>query len=139
MRTRPELNTRGDLPLTESEFQRQLLCSRSSADDCIGAPAGACLAHVYGYRGAHVRPARRGSGSTWSVPMTGSLALGWPDLCLIKPGRFVMAELKSETGRGTSVQEEVLEHFRQAGVEAYVWRPSDWDQINRILSGSAPF
>ncbi len=50
---------------------------------------------------------------------------GWPDLVLLRPGEFVVAELKREDGKVTAAQGRVLELLESAGVEVHVWRPSD--------------
>ena len=63
--------------------------------------------------------------------------VGFPDLVLMKPGRLIFAELKSAKGKTTSSQEKWLKMARDAGAEAYCWRPSDIDDIERILV--APF
>jgi VRR-NUC domain-containing protein len=60
--------------------------------------------------------------------------VGLPDLILARPGRIILAELKSERGRLSPAQEKWIGVLKQVpGVEAYVWRPSDLDQIIVIL------
>ena len=63
---------------------------------------------------------------------------GFPDLVLAHPnGRLIFAELKSQKGKFRDGQEEwlaLLNHGR--GREVYVWRPSDMDDIARILQPS---
>lgn len=58
---------------------------------------------------------------------------GWPDLTLMRPPRLVFAELKSEKGKTTERQRYWLEHLEQCGIEVYLWRPSDWDDVERVL------
>lgn len=59
---------------------------------------------------------------------------GWPDLALIRPPRFVFAELKTQTGRLSVAQRGLLGLMaRCPGVEVYVWRPSDQRDMERIL------
>jgi hypothetical protein len=66
----------------------------------------------------------------WSI---GSPA-GWPDETLCRPPRLVFAELKSERGKVTPSQQTWLGLLAQVpGVEVYVWRPSDWPDVERIL------
>jgi hypothetical protein len=60
---------------------------------------------------------------------------GFPDLVLCRPPRLVFVELKSETGKLSTDQQEWLEALRACGVEVYVWRPSDLEQVTTILSG----
>lgn len=60
---------------------------------------------------------------------------GLPDLILIRPPRVVFAELKSEKGRLRPAQRAVLELLdRCPGVEAYTWRPSDWEAVKACLA-----
>lgn len=60
---------------------------------------------------------------------------GFPDLTLAKPGRLIFAELKRQTGRVSTYQAWWLNELSLSvrGVETYVWRPSDWPEIERIL------
>lgn len=59
---------------------------------------------------------------------------GFPDLVLCRPPRLIFAELKSETGKLSTDQQEWLEALRACGAEVYVWRPSDLERITAILS-----
>jgi hypothetical protein len=94
------------LKLTEKQFQTQVVA----------------LARSLGYRVYHPWLSIRSE-------------KGWPDLAIFKPGRFLLAELKTEKGKLTQNQELMIEELRQAGVEVHVWRPGDWDDIVRILAG----
>jgi len=60
---------------------------------------------------------------------------GFPDLVLVRDGRIVYAELKTEKGRLTKHQRDWLKALDDAGQEVYVWRPSDWDhgRIQEVL------
>lgn len=59
---------------------------------------------------------------------------GHPDLLLLRPPRLVFAELKTEKGRLTKEQKRWLEMLRECDtVEAYLWRPSDWSEIEEVL------
>ncbi len=60
---------------------------------------------------------------------------GYPDLTLIK-GRIVFAELKRERGRVSAAQEVWLAAIKAAGGECYVWKPSQWDEVQRVLGGA---
>lgn len=107
-------------PMTEEQFLAQVLE----------------LAEWLGWRTYHTRDSR------------GSSA-GFPDLTLARRGRLVSAELKTETGRLSPDQTEWLAELmavEQATIRAnpttppvqtYLWRPSDWDAIQRVL-GSGP-
>lgn len=59
---------------------------------------------------------------------------GWPDLALVRPPRLVLAELKSEKGKTTPAQDHWLELLGKCpGVEVYLFRPSDLDEVVRCL------
>ncbi len=59
---------------------------------------------------------------------------GWPDYALCRPPRLVLAELKREKGKTTPSQAAWLERLGACpGVEVYLWRPSDRDEIERVL------
>jgi hypothetical protein len=61
---------------------------------------------------------------------------GFPDLCLARGGRLIFAELKTEKGKVSPSQAEWLDALDQVpGVEAYLWRPSDWNLIVETLAG----
>ena len=61
---------------------------------------------------------------------------GFPDLVLarvmdtIPESEVIFAELKSEKGQPTSAQIE----WGHA-TDAFLWRPSDWPEIERVLGG----
>lgn len=81
------------------------------------------LAKLLGWRHYHTHDSRRSPG-------------GFPDLVLVKKGRLVIyAELKSDTGKPTEEQTSWLDDLRAAaGLHVYLWRPSDFPEIVRILS-----
>jgi hypothetical protein len=61
---------------------------------------------------------------------------GFPDLCMVRGGRLVVAELKSLTGRLSPAQEQWLGALGAVPCcEVYVWRPTDedWAIIERVL------
>ncbi len=57
---------------------------------------------------------------------------GFPDLILIREKVIVM-ELKTSKGKPTKAQLEWLEAFRMADAGAYLFRPSDWEEVKRVL------
>jgi hypothetical protein len=62
---------------------------------------------------------------------------GFPDLVLVrarhpKP-RVVFAELKAQRTPVTDDQREWIADLRACGQEAYIWRPSMWQAVERIL------
>lgn len=130
------------MPLTEIEFQRQLV-----------GPHG--LATMLGWQHVHHRPAKTEHG--WRTPVSGELGKGWPDLVLVRErdSRLIFAELKSDAGRVTPDEQRVLEVLRSLvfdpaafwpieprtwdetqrppRVDVVVWRPRDFDAIAEIL------
>jgi hypothetical protein len=80
------------------------------------------LLAAFGYRHLHVRRTI-GQGGRWT---TSTNLVGWPDLLAWRPGRCVAIELKSESGRATPEQLEVLASLAEAGIEGRVVRPSGW-------------
>ena len=58
---------------------------------------------------------------------------GWPDLALVRD-RFMVAELKTDTGKLSAAQERWIGLLTAAGVETYVWRPQDRDHMLRALA-----
>jgi hypothetical protein len=103
------------LPITERAFMEQILE----------------LATYRGWESLHLRPAmtRRG----WVTPVQGTMGVGFPDLMLVRDGRLVFMEVKSEKGRVSPAQASVREVLKPIA-PCYVVRPSDWDFIERELA-----
>ena len=60
---------------------------------------------------------------------------GYPDDVLLRDGVQIVFEAKSEDGKTTPDQDTWLEAYRQVpGCIVRVWRPSDWDEIERLLT-----
>jgi len=78
------------------------------------------LATLLGWRCYHVPDSRR-------------CEAGWPDLALWRPPRFLLAELKTERGRASPIQQRTLAELRDCGLEVHLWRPSQWGTIEMIL------
>ena len=79
------------------------------------------LARTHGWLAYHTHDSRRSEA-------------GFPDLCLVRDGRVIFAELKSMKGKVTDAQQRWLDELGGAdGVEVYVWRPVDIDDLNGIL------
>ena len=90
------------------------------------------LAHLYGWKVAHFRGAWSKDGKRFVTPV-GADGAGFPDLVLARrdmQGRreWIVAELKAEDGQPSPEQCEWLELLH-----GYLWRPSDYDEIVRIL------
>lgn len=59
---------------------------------------------------------------------------GFPDLVLVRNGRLIAAELKTERGRlGPSQREWLLALDGVPSVETATWRPSDWPAVRDAL------
>ena len=64
---------------------------------------------------------------------------GFPDLVMARWGQLVFAELKRQSGKLTGAQREWEASLRLVcgpgtPVRYYVWRPSDWDEVVRVLA-----
>jgi VRR-NUC domain len=92
------------------------------------------LAHLLGWVHMHVRRTI-GKGNKWT---TATSVKGFPDLLLWHEGqqRVMAVELKTETGKLTVEQTEVLRSLGAAGMETYVWRPSDLEAAQAVLARS---
>lgn len=90
------------------------------------------LAHALGWKHLHVRRSI-GKGRKWVTATN----VPWPDLTLWseRQRRLIVAELKTDRGKATPGQEEVLWSLAAAGVECHVWRPADLDEVQRVLQG----
>lgn len=88
------------------------------------------LATLTGWRWMHVRRSVRGETGGWTTATTEP---GWPDLVLWRPGQLLFRELKSDTGKLTEPQRDLLLSLRAAGADVEVWRPSDWPLIETKL------
>lgn len=69
---------------------------------------------------------------------------GYPDLTMVRDGRIVFAELKTDTGRVSKAQRRWLDALKvvegnlfsvsdREGFDVHVWRPADWWLIERVL------
>lgn len=93
------------------------------------------LAHLHHWRVAHFRTARiqRKDGSVYYATPVQADGEGFPDLVLLKGNRVIVAEIKSEKGKLSDAQTEWLNAWELAGAEVYVWRPKDWETIEKRL------
>lgn len=91
--------------LREKHFQQQVLD----------------LARMYGWLAFHDYDSRMN-------------ARGFLDTVLLKPGRLIFAELKSETGTLRPEQKQWMQWLATCPcVEVYLWRPGDFDSIVATL------
>lgn len=91
------------------------------------------LAKLHGWLVMHTRAVEIRPG-VWKTPLTGHP--GFPDLVLCHKSRGVIfAELKTEKGKLSDMQEVWLRTLADAGMETYVWRPKDIPLISNTLAG----
>lgn len=58
---------------------------------------------------------------------------GFPDLTMVRDGTLIFAELKKEKGHLTQDQIRWLDALKEGHWHMFVWRPSDWRNIEAIL------
>ena len=58
---------------------------------------------------------------------------GFPDLVLVRPPKIIVAELKVGQNQPTPEQNLWLNLFEECGVPAYVWRETEWLEIEEVL------
>jgi hypothetical protein len=103
------------------------------------------LASMLGWRSFHVSDSRK----VTKRGVVGDRRIkGFPDLVLIKPlaghrhagspaaDRVLFRELKTDTGRLSPEQREVLEQLAAAGANVDVWRPADLGRIEQELKSA---
>lgn len=77
------------------------------------------LAEAHGWKAWHDVDSRRN-------------VAGLPDLILVR-GTVLWRELKAQKGKVSEEQLRFMARLQWAGQDAKVWRPSDWDEIERVL------
>jgi hypothetical protein len=74
----------------------------------------------------------QGRDGAWRTALAGNK--GWPDLALAHKDRgFILAELKSDTGKLSFEQQLWIQHLAP-WAECYVWKPKDLDSIAERLA-----
>jgi hypothetical protein len=111
--------------MTEAEWQDMIIGSGKDLRD-----TGVAILH--GWHVLHIRAGATSRGR-WSVPVSGDMGKGWPDLILARPPRIIAVELKVGTKQATQDQVRVLEILQSCGIPTYVWRPDDWDMVVATL------
>lgn len=89
------------------------------------------FAQLHGWRVFHQRPGMT-TGGRYVSHVQGD-GKGWPDLCLVRAGRLVFAELKVRGNRTTAEQDEWLSALRTTPAEVYEWTPDHWQTLTAIL------
>jgi hypothetical protein len=74
---------------------------------------------------AHFTPAQVRQGK-WMTPVMADGA-GFPDLILLRGPEVLVVELKGNAKYPDPNQRRWLDGFNEAGIEAVVWRPRDFD------------
>jgi hypothetical protein len=88
-------------------------------------------AEATGWRWTHFRPGR--TADSWRTAVQGSS--GFPDLVLVRNGRLILTELKSQRGRVSQEQQAWGDALKLVpGVEYYLWRPESWPEIEEVLA-----
>ena len=105
--------------LTEAAFQKMVLD----------------FAKLHGWRRAHFRGVRvqRKDGSTYHQTPIQADGKGFPDILLLRGRECIVVELKTETRRLTPEQIAWITAFREAGIHAFIWKPSSWSEIERVI------
>jgi hypothetical protein len=108
---------------TITQAQYRAACAKAMSEDELLAQVRA-LATTLGWLGYHTHRSDR------SDP-------GFPDLTLVKAGRLVFAELKTQKGKATLAQTEWLCALKQSAADVYLWRPEHLinGSIEAILRG----
>lgn len=116
MTTTPEPAT--NQTMSETEFQDALIEAAQYA----------------GWLVHHDRPARTADGK-WRTAIQGDP--GFPDLLLVhkRTGYVIAAELKSAKGTTDADQERWLARFDAAGIETHLWRPADFYDALKVITG----
>lgn len=70
----------------------------------------------------------------WRTPDSRRTNPGFPDLVLARGDVALFRELKTERGRVRPEQGACLLALRGAGIDAKVWRPKDWPEIEATLT-----
>ncbi len=61
-------------------------------------------------------------------------AAGFPDVVAVRGTRLVMAELERQNGRVRDAQQAWLDDLAKVEtLETFLWRPSDWPQVEEVL------
>jgi hypothetical protein len=58
---------------------------------------------------------------------------GFPDLVMVRKKRLIFAELKTESGKLSIQQGQWLADLEKTAAEVYLWRPSQMDEIIKVL------
>ena len=88
-------------------------------------------ARVNGWKVMHFHDSRRQVGGKH---VGDADAKGWPDLVLAKGSRILFREIKTDHGGVLKEQRAWLNALTLADLDAGIWRPRDWAEIEVTLS-----
>ncbi len=91
-------------------------------------------AHALGYLVYHQVDMGRKDPETGRVSYSRRIGPGFPDLVIAGHGRLIFAELKSQKGNLSNDQRRWAGVLLDAAAQVYLWRPSDWEEIEKVLS-----
>lgn len=93
------------------------------------------MARAFGWHVAHFRTVRvqRKDGTYYYATPVQADGEGFPDLVLVRGNRVIFAELKRESGKVEPAQLQWIEKLNPTPAEVYLWRPSDMDEVERVL------
>ena len=92
------------------------------------------LAKLTGWKVAHFRNVKvlKADGTVrYQLPVQAD-GKGFVDLVLVKH-KVLWVELKSQKGKLSPEQKDWIDALRNAGQEVYLFRPDDWDSIDKLL------
>jgi len=75
----------------------------------------------------------RGAGFFYHALHSKGSWAGWPDICMSDGTNLIYAELKSNKGKLTQAQEDILDILSLHHDHVYLWRPGDRDEVYEIL------
>lgn len=92
------------------------------------------LAHLNGWRVAHFRNVRvqRADGSVYYEVPVQEDGKGFLDLVLARE-RIIWIEVKAGQNKPSKEQQGWIDALKAAGQEVYVFWPSDWPEIEKVL------
>lgn len=106
--------------MNTATYRRSVAQTMHETKDLL--PAVIEAARGLGWRVIHSRNTY--SEGRWHTPLAGDP--GAPDLILVRAGRVLLVELKSQRGKLSANQQAWRDAIMGGPVEYYLWRPSDW-------------
>lgn len=85
------------------------------------------------WQGDILKIAKRGQWDAYHTYNSKRSKPGFPDLLLIRPPELVIAEIKTDRGKTSPEQDVWLAALAACGLEVYVWRPRDIEQVSQRL------